>query len=165
MEVPWLRVESELQLPAYTTATAMQNPSYIYNLHHSSWQCCIPNPLSEARDWTRILKDTSQIHFCCATTETHISVICPVIHIAFFFKLRKSTVGLMRKINWNQKSIAWMAISLESQSQNCILMGTDVCIFKNSVVFVYSCCLEIVCYGWKNLELNMNLLALHSLDV
>ena len=27
----------------------------------SSWQCCIPNPLSKARDWTHIFVDTSLI--------------------------------------------------------------------------------------------------------
>ena len=36
MDVPRLGVESELQLPAYTTATAMPDPSHICNLHHSS---------------------------------------------------------------------------------------------------------------------------------
>ena len=49
-EVPRLGVKSELQLPAYTTATAMQDPSRIYDLHHSSWQCCILNLLRKARD-------------------------------------------------------------------------------------------------------------------
>ena len=38
MEVPRLGVESELQLPVHTTATAMTNPSHICNLYHSSWQ-------------------------------------------------------------------------------------------------------------------------------
>ena len=32
MEVPWLGVESQLQLPAYATATAMPDPSRIYTL-------------------------------------------------------------------------------------------------------------------------------------
>ena len=31
-------IELELQLPAYTTATAMQDPSHIFDLRHSSWQ-------------------------------------------------------------------------------------------------------------------------------
>ena len=44
------RAESELQLPAYTTATATPDPSRAYNLHHSSWQRWILNPLSEAED-------------------------------------------------------------------------------------------------------------------
>ena len=39
MEVPRLGVESELQLPAYTTATAKWDLSSMCNLHHSSWQC------------------------------------------------------------------------------------------------------------------------------
>jgi len=61
MEVPRLGVESELQLPAYTTAMATQGPSRICDLHHSSWQCQILNPLSEARDQTSILMDTSRV--------------------------------------------------------------------------------------------------------
>ena len=40
----------ELQLAAYATATATQDPSCICNLYHGSWQCRILNPLSEARD-------------------------------------------------------------------------------------------------------------------
>ena len=48
MEVPRLGAESELKLPASTTAAG--DPSCIYNLHHSSRQCRILNPLSEARD-------------------------------------------------------------------------------------------------------------------
>ena len=39
MEVPKLGVQSELQLPPYTTATAMPDPSLICDLRHSSWQC------------------------------------------------------------------------------------------------------------------------------
>ena len=70
MEVPRLGVESELQLQAYTTATAMQDPSHIYDLYHSSWQCRIPNTLREARNKTHILMDTSQIHLCCTTMGT-----------------------------------------------------------------------------------------------
>ena len=61
MEVLRLGAESELQLPAYTTAIATWGLSRICNLHHSSWQCWIINPLSEARDWTHILMDTSQL--------------------------------------------------------------------------------------------------------
>ena len=52
MEITRLGVQSELQLPAYTTATATSDLSCICNLHHSSWQCQILNPLNEARDRT-----------------------------------------------------------------------------------------------------------------
>ena len=63
MEIPMLGLGQKLQWPAYTTATAMQDLSHIFDVHHSSWQCCIPDPLSKARDETRILMDASQIHF------------------------------------------------------------------------------------------------------
>ena len=61
MEVPRLGVNSELQLPTHTTATSTQDPSRICDLHHSSWQHQIFNPLSEAKDHTRILMDTRQV--------------------------------------------------------------------------------------------------------
>ena len=70
MEVPRLGVKSELQLSAYATATAMQYPSHICDLHHSSRRYWILNPMSKARDQTLILMDTSQIHFHCTTTGT-----------------------------------------------------------------------------------------------
>ena len=63
MEVPRLGVESELQLPDYVTATATPDPSHICNLHYSSQQCHILNPLSKARDQTRILMDISWVHY------------------------------------------------------------------------------------------------------
>ena len=56
---PRLGVESELQLLAYTTATATWDPNTICDLHHSSQQLWILNLLSEARDQTLILTDPS----------------------------------------------------------------------------------------------------------
>ena len=67
MEVPKLRVQSELQLLAYTTATATQDPSPVCDLHHSSGQRQIPDPLSRARNRTYFLRDTNRIHFQCTT--------------------------------------------------------------------------------------------------
>ena len=55
MQVPRLGVESEQQLPAYATATAMWDPSHVCDLHHSSLQGQILNPLSKSRDQTHIL--------------------------------------------------------------------------------------------------------------
>ena len=63
MEVPRLGVESELQLLAYTTATATRDLSYICDLHHCSWQRRILNPLSKTRDGTCVLMDICQICF------------------------------------------------------------------------------------------------------
>ena len=59
MEVPRRGAESELQLPAYTTATP--DPSHVCDLHHSSLQHQIFNPLSDARDQTHILLGTSRV--------------------------------------------------------------------------------------------------------
>ena len=63
MEVPRLGVESEFQLPAYTTATATQDLSHVCDIDHSSRHCWSLNPLSEARDEICVLMDTSQISF------------------------------------------------------------------------------------------------------
>ena len=82
METPRLGVESELQLPAYTTAVVMPDLSRFCNLHRSSWQRGILNPLSEARGQTRNLVVPSRIHFCCATTGTPLGL--------FFKKGRES---------------------------------------------------------------------------
>ena len=70
MEVPRLGVKLELQLPAYTTATAMPDLSHDCSPHHSSQQHQILNPLREARDGTHILMDPSQFHYHQATTGT-----------------------------------------------------------------------------------------------
>ena len=59
MEVPRLGVELELQLLPSTTTTVMQNLSHVCDLHHSSQQHQILNPLSKAMDQTHILMDTS----------------------------------------------------------------------------------------------------------
>ena len=67
MEVPRLGVKFELQLPAYATATATQDPSRICHQHHSSQQRRI---LSEARDWTHILMDISWVCYFWATLGT-----------------------------------------------------------------------------------------------
>ena len=52
MEAPRLGVKLELQMPAYTTATAMPGLSFVCDLHYSSQQRHILNPLNRARDGT-----------------------------------------------------------------------------------------------------------------
>ena len=61
MEVPRLGVELELQPSDYATATATQHPSRICNLHDSSRQRQILNPLSKARARTHNLMVPSRI--------------------------------------------------------------------------------------------------------
>ena len=63
-------VELELQLPACSAATPMPDPSHICDLHHSSRQYRILNPLSEARDQTRTLMVPRRIRFRRAMTGT-----------------------------------------------------------------------------------------------
>ena len=58
MEVPRLGIKSELQLLAYTIATAMPYLRCNCNLNQ------ILNPLSEARDQTHIFMDMSWVHYC-----------------------------------------------------------------------------------------------------
>ena len=62
IEVLRLGVKLELQLLACATATAMQDLSHNCDVHHSSWQHQILNPLSKARDQTLFFTDTSLSH-------------------------------------------------------------------------------------------------------
>ena len=75
MKVTGLGVELELQLPAYTIATATTVLSYVCDLHHSSQQHWILYPLSGARDRTHILMDISWIFFHCTTMGTPVSIL------------------------------------------------------------------------------------------
>ena len=59
MEVAEVGVESELQLLACATAMATLDPRYMCNLCHSLQQCRILNPLSNPRDGTYMLTETT----------------------------------------------------------------------------------------------------------
>ena len=82
MEVPRLGVEWKLQLLAYTTAIAMQDLSCVCDLHHSSQQRRILNPLSEARDRTHNFIVPIQIRLaagdflCVHSTNSHVALMC-----------------------------------------------------------------------------------------
>ena len=72
MKVTRLEVESELQLPAYTTAMARPDLSRIFSLRHSQ----ILNPLSKVRDQTHTLMDISQVlNLLSHSRNSHPSVI------------------------------------------------------------------------------------------
>ena len=75
MEVPRLGVKSELQLLAYTTATATQDRILICNLHHRSWQRQSFNSLSEAKDRTHILTDTCRVHNLLSRSKIFLVVV------------------------------------------------------------------------------------------
>ena len=63
VEVPRLGVKLELQLLAYTTTAVTPDLSHICDLHHSSQQHQILNPLSETRDQSCVLMDTTWVYF------------------------------------------------------------------------------------------------------
>ena len=86
MEIPRLGVELELQLPAYVTAEATPDPSHVCDIHHSSWQQWILNPLSKARDQTRDLTDSSRVRYHQAIMGTQV--------VLLFFPLVNGTGAL-----------------------------------------------------------------------
>ena len=65
-----LGLNSGLQLPACTTATAIWDLSRICDPHRSSWQHQILKPLREARDGTHSRRDTRQIRYRGAAPGT-----------------------------------------------------------------------------------------------
>ena len=70
MEISRLGVKLELQLQAYATAIALWDPSHVCDLHHSSQQSWILNPLNKDQDRTQVLMDTSQVCFHCGIMWT-----------------------------------------------------------------------------------------------
>ena len=70
MDVHRLGVQSELQLPAYVAAATTSDQRRVCDLHHSSQQCQILNPLSKARDRTCNLMVPRWIHFSFPTRGT-----------------------------------------------------------------------------------------------
>ena len=63
MKVPRLGVELELQ------PTATRDRSCVFNLYHSSQHCQMLYPLSEARDQTHVLMDSSWIPYFFTIAE------------------------------------------------------------------------------------------------
>ena len=58
VKVPGLGFKSKLQLPTYSTATAIPDPSHICDLHFTLQQRWILNALSKDRDGTHNLTET-----------------------------------------------------------------------------------------------------------
>ena len=77
MEVPRLGVKLELQLPAYATATAMPDPRPVWDLQQHQ----ILNPLTEARNRTWILMDTSWVCNPLSHNGNSCLLCCYLIHI------------------------------------------------------------------------------------
>ena len=100
MEDPWSRVELELKPLAYARATATQDLSRVCNLHHSSRQRRILNPLNKARDQTRNRMVPSRICFCCATTGTPLSLSLSLS--LSFFRATPTAYGCSQARGWTR---------------------------------------------------------------
>ena len=73
----------------------MQDLSCVYDLHHSSQQCQIPDPLSKTRDGPCIRMDTSLIHFYCVTMGTPLFYIFSCKrYFLLIFQSFSSIIGL-----------------------------------------------------------------------
>ena len=91
-EVSGLGIKLEHQRLAYATATAMQDLTHNGDLHHTSWQRWILNPLSRARDQTHILIDANWVCYCWATTGPNSSSFAVIIWFLFFnWSLNRNT--------------------------------------------------------------------------
>ena len=87
MEVSRLGGRIRAAAATYTTATVTPDQSCICDLHHSSRQRQILNPLSETEDQIHILLDTSPVHYCYAIMGTsHYEYIkIKELHVKIFF--------------------------------------------------------------------------------
>ena len=102
MEVPKLGVE---------LTTAMPNPSHIWDLGCSLRQCQILNPLSEARDWTCILVDTSWVlNLLNLLSHNRNSWVC-VINLYWASILAKSSTPLTIKSIWLNFNKCWLVFT------------------------------------------------------
>ena len=79
-KVPRLGVKLKLQLLAYIIASATPDPCHICNLHHRLG-CQTLNPLSETRDKTQILMDTSWVCNLLNHNGNHIYLTLGVVHL------------------------------------------------------------------------------------
>ena len=75
MSSPWACESSQASGLIRATTSLHQRHSkegseLVWDLHRSSGQRPILNPLSQARDGTHVLMDASQVGYCCTTTGT-----------------------------------------------------------------------------------------------
>ena len=96
----------------------------ICDLHHSSQQCQILNPLSEARDWNCILMDASQIHFHWAMMGTPQRTFFTELE-QNIFKFVWKPKAILKKKKWSWWNQApWFQTILQSYShQNCMVLA------------------------------------------
>ena len=90
--------------------------SCICDLHRSSWQCYILNPLSKTKDCTCIiLIDTSRVHYCWAIMGT------PSINFFFFLEYRFSGNKLSQVLS-ESFYFACILLSIFSMNRGQVLL-------------------------------------------
>ena len=97
---------------------ATPDPSCLFDLHHSSWQHLILNPLSEARDWTHILMDTSRVRYRWATTGTPSIVLLNTLMCTICFLFFVFVFVFKKKLNSDHCLSAFSAGDWIAYSQN-----------------------------------------------
>ena len=117
MEVPRLRVQSELHLPIYTTATAMPDPSHNCDLHCSLQQCQILNPLSKAGMEAPSSWIVVRFLTCWATMGTLFIYFFTLNIVPFPYKTVKWKFMLSKKTEFQEfmtptdGTVPWMLLS------------------------------------------------------
>ena len=136
----------------YVTATAIPEMSCFCNLHNSSWQSLILNPISRARNRTHILMDTSRVFFHWATLGT------PGWEVFYYwFNLLSSNLFLFSISSWFSLDSLYISRNFSSSSRlsnlltcNCSVISDDPSSFDTVVMYPLSllilfCLLFVLC--------------------
>ena len=107
-------------------ALAIQDPSWVCDLHHSSRQCQILNPLSDARDWTCNLMVPRRSHFCWATMGT--PTYTQIFFSSKFYVTTRSTVFVCKGPSATE---AWLQLTCGltpslNKGQLCLSSGAGL---------------------------------------
>ena len=146
VEVPRLGAQLELQLPAYTTATATSDPSHLCDLHDSSQQCRILNPLNEATDGTWNLMVPSQICFLCAT-------IGSPIYLFFIQGYNQPHLSYIWILKYIQSHLHWVRIIWNLFSYMFLFNNCHVILRHGD----FQTCMWYVVYIEKDLNRRINI--------
>ena len=105
----WARGRFGATAEAYATATVPSNLRSIFNLRNNLWPCWILNWLSEARDWTCILRDKVRFLTRWATVGTPSSPYSNMTSTNYICKdsVSKSGHTLKSRVNMNLGRQGW----------------------------------------------------------
>ena len=102
------QARGQIRATAYATATAIQDLSRSYNLHHSSWQHQTLNPLSEARDQIRVLIDPSWLRHDGSSSKIYLK------NLFFIFVFFGHTCSM-----WKSPAQGWNLCYSRDLHHNC----------------------------------------------